>query len=139
MNKSFTIFIKIIVIILVGSKCDLFGSEEVEELEARNYAKEIGAFYQLASSVTGFGIKEIFNKIGCKLIDPNYIEKDEISNDNENEKSNEMEKIKGKNKNKDNDPSNNRKEITRFSKGKSNSIILNKKKLKEHNKKKKCC
>ena len=69
---------------MAGNKCDLFEEEEVEEEEAKNYAKEIGAYFQLTSAFQDIGIKDIFNYIGCKILDPDYVENNEIGNDDNN-------------------------------------------------------
>ena len=71
---------------MAGNKCDLFEEEEVEEEEAKNYAKEIGAYFQLTSAFQDIGIKDIFNYIGCKILDPDYVENNEIGNDDNNNK-----------------------------------------------------
>ena len=60
---------------------DLFEDEEVDEEEVKQFAKEIGAYHRLMSSLTGDGVKEVFNYIGRKLIDPNY---DENNNNKDN-------------------------------------------------------
>jgi GTPase involved in cell partitioning and DNA repair len=68
-------------LIIAGNKLDLFEDEEVDEEEVKQFAKEIGAYHRLMSSLTGDGVKEVFNYIGCKLIDPNY---DENNNNKDN-------------------------------------------------------
>ena len=67
--------------IIAGNKLDLFEDEEVDEEEVKQFAKEIGAYHRLMSSLTGDGVKEVFNYIGRKLIDPNY---DENNNNKDN-------------------------------------------------------
>ena len=60
------------VIALIGNKMDLFIEEEVSEIEAENYAKEIGAIFQLVSAKNGKGIKEIFDKIVVEYTKPEF-------------------------------------------------------------------
>ena len=87
--------------ILVGNKCDLFEEESVEQTEPKKFAKEIKAFFQLTSALSGFGINKIFHYIGCKILDPKYIDEDEIENDEneENERNNENNENNGNNEN----------------------------------------
>lgn len=115
--------------------------EEVDEREARNFAKEIGAFFKLTSAVTGIGIDEIFHDIGCKLFNPNYVDNDEILVDGGNKNNNDN------NNNKDDDENNNNKvKIENEEKEEketelkhSNSIKLDPTKAKPSKEKKKCC
>jgi len=62
----------IIVIGLAGNKSDLIEKEEVTDKEAKDYAKEIDAIFQLTSAFTSIGIEELFISIGCKLLESNY-------------------------------------------------------------------
>ena len=57
---------------MVGNKSDLFDKEMVSEEEALDYAKEIGASYTITSALNGTNIDDLFYKIGCKFLDPNY-------------------------------------------------------------------
>ena len=66
-----------LVIAIAANKIDLSDDEEVDELEAREYAKSIGAIFKLTSAKKGTGIVELFQSIGCKVLDPNYIDKDD--------------------------------------------------------------
>ena len=47
-------------LILAGNKSDMFEFSEVNETEARNYAKEHNAVYKLVSAKSGTGIG-VFN------------------------------------------------------------------------------
>lgn len=117
--------------------------EEVDEREARNFAKEIGAFFKLTSAVTGIGIDEIFHDIGCKLFNPNYVDNDEILVDGGNKNNNDN----NNNKDDDDDENNNNKvkieneenEEKETELNHSNSIKLDPKKAKPNKEKKKCC
>ena len=56
---------------IVGNKCDMYDEEAVPEQEAREYAKSIGAIFQLTSAQNNSGINELFKNIGAKYLDPN--------------------------------------------------------------------
>ena len=57
---------------LVGNKSDLYDKEEVNENEAREFAKEINAMFFLTSALNKQGINDLFNKIAHKIVDPNF-------------------------------------------------------------------
>ena len=58
--------------VLVGNKSDLYEYEEVTEEQAEEFAKSINAIYQQTSAANGSGVKELFNMIGNKILNPNY-------------------------------------------------------------------
>ncbi len=62
---------------MAANKSDLIEKEQVNEGEARKYAKEVGAIFKLTSACTAAGIEELFRSIGCKLLNPNYTDDDE--------------------------------------------------------------
>ena len=67
---------------LAGNKCDLIKREKKKELEAKKYAKEIGAIFQLTSAKQSIGIDFLFKKIINKFLDPDFdIESDELKFD----------------------------------------------------------
>ena len=66
---------KNIVIGLAGNKCDMFDKEAVTEEEAKNFANEIGAQFQLTSAFKNMGIDDLFRMVGCKFLDPNFQDK----------------------------------------------------------------
>ena len=66
---------KNIVIGLAGNKCDIFDKEAVTEEEAKNFANEIGAQFQLTSAFKNMGIDDLFRMVGCKFLDPNFQDK----------------------------------------------------------------
>ena len=76
MNKNN--FSKNIVIGLAANKSDLIDKEEVPEGEARQFALDIGAIFKLTSASNGSGIEDMFKSIGCKYLDPNYKDDDEV-------------------------------------------------------------
>ena len=53
---------------LVGNKNDLYEKEEVNEIDAINYAKEINAVFTTASALSNVGINSLFETLGQKLI-----------------------------------------------------------------------
>ena len=61
-----------IIIAIVAGKCDLTDDEEVNEEEARAFAKEIGAIFKATSAKENVGITELFRIIGYRLLDPNF-------------------------------------------------------------------
>ena len=89
----------------------------------------------MTSAVTGLGIEEIFQNIGCKLFDPNYVDKDEVDNDNNDNKNNAP---ISDNNNNNNKVTNNNNEAGNNLK-KTGSIKLTRKSIKEVQPKKKCC
>ena len=53
---------------LVGNKNDLYEKEEVNEIDAINYAKEINAVFTTASALSNVGVNSLFETLGQKLI-----------------------------------------------------------------------
>jgi small GTP-binding protein len=66
---------KNIVIGIAGNKCDLYEEEDVSEKEAREFAEQIGAVFELTSAQNNIGINELFLNCGYKFLDPSYIPK----------------------------------------------------------------
>jgi GTP cyclohydrolase I len=58
-----------LVLALVGTNNDRYELEEVPEREAKSFAKEINAIYQLISAKNRTGIDELFENIGKKFLD----------------------------------------------------------------------
>ena len=52
-----------------ANKSDLVDYEEVDENEARNFAKEIGAVFKPTSAKSNAGIDELFTELGQKYIE----------------------------------------------------------------------
>ena len=61
------------VLAVVGNKTDLFENEQVNEEEARNWAKEIGAIFGLVSAKTGDCINALFENVIKKYLSPDFI------------------------------------------------------------------
>ena len=66
---------KDLIIGIAGNKCDMFDKEAVTEDEAKAFATEIGAQFQLTSAFKNNGIEELFKLVGCKYLDPNFQQK----------------------------------------------------------------
>ena len=60
------------VLAVVGNKTDLYANQEIDPLDAKDFAKSIGAIFQLTSAKTSDGIEVLFDNIGKKIIKPNY-------------------------------------------------------------------
>ena len=58
---------------VAGNKCDLFDKEEVSEKEGKQFAKEIGAVFQLTSCKENIGIDELFMECGKKYLEANKL------------------------------------------------------------------
>ena len=66
---------KFTVLAIVGAKSDCYEQEKVSENDARAYAKEIGAIFQLTSAKDNIGIKELFENLVKLYLDPEFITK----------------------------------------------------------------
>ncbi len=71
---------KNIIIAIAGNKCDLFDDENVSESEARSFANQIGAIFRLTSVVRNVGIEDLFMAIGNSILDPDFIDDNNINN-----------------------------------------------------------
>ena len=78
-----------IVIGVAGNKSDLYENEEVKEDEAREWAKEIGAVFELTSAQNNTGINDLFLNVGYKYLDPNFKPEIEIGNKEDKENTEE--------------------------------------------------
>ena len=112
------------VIALVGNKTDLYNDQKVDVSIAKEFAKKIGAIFQLTSAKKDDGISVLFDNIGKKYLQPDYKydAKDKLArekydkkkegekstkiriklgnNNNNNNNDNEDDKIEGNNKEK---------------------------------------
>ena len=66
---------KFTILAVVGAKSDCYEKEKVNENEARDFAKEIGAIYQLTSSKNSIGINELFENLAKLYLDPDFFKK----------------------------------------------------------------
>ena len=62
-----------VIIAVVGNKSDLFESQEVDEKQAKDFAKKIGAFFRLTSAEFNVGINELFKYLAEKYLSPKNI------------------------------------------------------------------
>ena len=89
------------ILAIAGNKCDLFQEEQVNEEEGRNFAKSIGAVFQLTSCKESIGIDELFKECGKKYLEINDLitknipkvknDKVKLQNDTNNNKDNNNE------------------------------------------------
>ena len=61
-----------------GNKCDLFNEEEVDEEEAKKFAKSIGAIFKLTSCKESIGIDELFSECGKRYLEVNKLIGNEV-------------------------------------------------------------
>lgn len=71
MQVSSILFNLLIVIVLVGNKCDDYMNEQVTDAEGEKLAKENNAIFSKTSAKASIGIDELFIKIGKIFINPN--------------------------------------------------------------------
>ena len=57
---------------VVANKNDLYESQQVNEEEAKEFAKTINAIYQSTSAKSNSGIATLFDNIGHRYFDPNF-------------------------------------------------------------------
>ena len=81
---------------VVGNKNDLYQKQQVDPLDAKDFAKKLGGIFQLTSAMTSEGIGLLFDNIGKKILKPSYQydEKDKIAKDNYNKKKEEEKNTK---------------------------------------------
>ena len=75
---------------IAGNKCDLFNEEEVDEEEAKKFAKSIGAVFKLTSCKESIGIDELFEECGRRYLELNNL----IGNEKKDKKEKETGNIK---------------------------------------------
>ena len=63
---------------VAGNKCDLFNEEEVDEEEAKKFAKSIGAIFKLTSCKESIGIDELFSECGKIYLEVNKLIGNEV-------------------------------------------------------------
>ena len=60
------------IVAIVANKSDLYGNEQVNNEEGKEFAKSVGAFFQSTSAKSDTGITSLFENIGQKYFNPNY-------------------------------------------------------------------
>ena len=58
--------------VVAGNKNELSEQKEISEEEGKEWANSIGAVFFSISAKNGKGIREMFEYIGTKLIDPKF-------------------------------------------------------------------
>ena len=79
------------VIAVVGNKTDLYDDQKVDNSKAKEFAKKIGAIFQLTSAKKNDGIPNLFDNIGKKYLQPDYQydKNDNLAKENYEKKSRE--------------------------------------------------
>ncbi len=102
------------VIAVVGNKSDLYEIQNVDNSTAKEFAKKIGAIFQLTSAKNNDGISNLFDNIGKKYLQPNYqydvndnLEKENYEKKKQGEQNNTRIRIKMENNSINNDGGNN--------------------------------
>ncbi len=62
---------KNIIIGVAGNKCDMYEKEEVGENDAKQFAEQIGAFFEITSAKNNTGITDLFMHAANRFVDPN--------------------------------------------------------------------
>jgi small GTP-binding protein len=60
------------ILALVGNKIDLYEQQKVDNNDGKVFADEIKAIFQTTSALSNSGIKNLFDNLGKKLINPDY-------------------------------------------------------------------
>ena len=101
-------------IAVVGNKSDLYEIQNVDNSTAKEFAKKIGAIFQLTSAKNNDGISNLFDNIGKKYLQPNYqydvndnLAKENYEKKKQGEQNNTRIRIKMENNSINNDGGNN--------------------------------
>ena len=73
---------KDIIIGVAGNKCDMYEKEEVTENEGKEFAEQIGAFFEMTSAKNNTGINDLFMNAAQRFFDPNYKQNPEDGKEN---------------------------------------------------------
>ena len=73
---------KDIIIGVAGNKCDMYEKEEVTENEGKEFAEQIGAFFEMTSAKNNTGINDLFMNAAQRFFDPDYKQNPEDGKDN---------------------------------------------------------
>ena len=88
------------VLAVVGNKSDRYLEEQVDEDDARKYADEIGAVYELVSAKTGDCINALFENVVNKYLNPDFVSQINIERKNQGKEDSIQLKKKKNNKKK---------------------------------------
>ena len=86
-NNYLKLLFIFIVLAIVGNKGDMYENEEVEEEEAKAFAKEYNAIFIKTSAKESYGIDDLFHKIGERFLHKELgitIQKKDKNNNNVN-------------------------------------------------------
>ena len=87
------------VLAVVGNKSDLYEEEEVSENEAKEFAKEIGAFFMLVSAKTGNNVNQLFEALLRQYLGKEFTKKvEEMKKNKGDTKQLKIDKTKGEKK-----------------------------------------
>lgn len=64
---------KNLIIAIAGNKEDLVEKEQVDMIEAKNFAESIGAIYKKTSAKTRYGIEQLFREIASRVYEGRVI------------------------------------------------------------------
>ena len=81
---------KNIILGVAGNKCDMYEKEEISENEAKAFADQIGAFFEITSAKNNTGINELFMSAANRIVDPNYKDSEESKERTENDEGNNI-------------------------------------------------
>ena len=73
---------KDIIIGVAGNKCDMYEKEDVSENEGKEFAEQIGAFFEMTSAKNNTGINDLFMNAAQRFFDPDYKQNPEDGKDN---------------------------------------------------------
>ena len=61
-----------IILAIVGNKCDCYEQENVSDNDAKKFADDVGAIFQLTSAKSGIGINLLFKKVMNAYLNPEF-------------------------------------------------------------------
>ena len=63
---------KDVILAIAANRSELYHEETVNNNEAKEFAKEIGAIFMNTSKLSDIGVKSLFENIGRKILDPTF-------------------------------------------------------------------
>ena len=67
---------------VAGNKCDKYEKEDVSENEGKEFAEQIGAFFEMTSAKNNTGINDLFMNAAQRFFDPDYKQNPEDGKEN---------------------------------------------------------
>ena len=111
---------KDVILAIAANRSELYHEETVNNNEAKEFAKEIGAIFMNTSKLSDIGVKSLFENIGRKILDPTFDFFAAQQKEDEEQKRKYEEKKKLKELNQKSLDKKNKKECSIFSKIKNN-------------------